>query len=129
MIGKKFNIRPGGGTWITCYIWDSPEDMHKYAANKLGVEIESEQNTQASYMHQDMMFYRNGDLKSRRLGELHFAKEHLGAGMFAHELQHFISHWVAEMGWGRKLMGKYCEPISDIAQTLTKQFWNNFCEK
>ncbi|KKL15147.1 hypothetical protein LCGC14_2508470, partial [marine sediment metagenome] len=23
MIGKKFNIRPVRGTWITCYIWDN----------------------------------------------------------------------------------------------------------
>ena len=94
-------------------------------ASKLSIEVENEQHTLASYMHQSWMFYRNGDLKTRRLGELHFAKESLGAGMFAHELQHFLNQWIAEMGWGRKLMNKYSEPMADIAETLTKQFWNN----
>ena len=130
MIGKKFNIRPVRGTWITCYIWDNEEDMHEYTANKAQVPKDGREESIACFMRPGRLrFDKDNNLTTRKVGELHFVTDEFGAGVVAHEIQHFLSSWITWMGWGDGLLDEYCEPISDIAETLTKQFWNNFYEE
>ncbi|KKL21394.1 hypothetical protein LCGC14_2445870 [marine sediment metagenome] len=95
--------------------------MNEYLAKKVRVP----NGTIACFLRPpSVRFKENGVLITRKLGELHFVSDEFGAGLVAHEIQHFLSFWIMWMEWGEGLLDKYCEPISDMAETLTKQFWN-----
>lgn len=124
----KWNIHPGKGTWLVCYVWDTIEELRDLAASK---EVEKAWDAHACYIGDDWRFHvsKKGKttLKSRKLGEVHFFLDAIGAGVVAHELQHFISHWVDVMDWD--VGDKHFEPVSRLVGDLTNQFWNAFYDR
>ena len=72
--------------------------------------------------------FRDNELVNRKLGEIHLVNGEFGAGVFAHELQHFLVDWIKAMKWTRGLLKKYWEDIAYMAGDLTTEFWNNFYE-
>ena len=55
-----------------------------------------------------------------KVGEIHLVLNHFGAGVFAHELQHFILDWMDIWGLGDS------EAICMIVGRMTSQFWSMF---
>lgn len=121
----KWNIHPGKGTWLVCYIWDTIKELRDIAASK---EVETAWDAHACYIGADwaIRVLVDGEivLKSRKLGELHFFLGATGAGVVAHEIQHFISHWVSVMDWD--VGEEHFEPVSRLVGELTTAFWIAF---
>ncbi len=108
-----------------CYVWDTIEELRGLAASK---DVEKAWDAHACYIGEDwrIRVLVDGEtlLISRKLGEMHFFIDALGAGVVAHELQHFISHWVNVMDWD--VGDKHFEPVSRLIGRLTREFWNEF---
>ena len=64
------------------------------------------------------------EIKTRRVGTLHFYNDGFGAGVFAHELQHFIQDWIEVGG----IDTTDPEAVPTLAGDLTNKFWNWFYE-
>jgi hypothetical protein len=60
------------------------------------------------------------------VGEIHLTQGQFGAGIFAHELQHFISWWSDIKDF--KPTDADWERVSNLAGRLTTQFWNKYYE-
>ena len=123
---QRFNIHPGKGTWVTCYIWETLEDMHNFVATQ---HPDWNRDYSACYLGNAWEFNNGIELKTRKLAELHFANGEFGAGIFAHELQHFLVDWIKKMGWSRGLYKKYWEDIAHLAGHLTSEFWTEYYER
>jgi hypothetical protein len=91
------------------------------------------QDTEACYLGFDWTLDvgKGGELSldTRKLGELHFHRENIGAGIVAHEIQHFLTAWVVNMEWVKHLLDGKWEPIAKMAGELTREFWNEFYER
>jgi hypothetical protein len=120
----KWRIHPGKGTWIDCIIWEALNDLREHAASK---DLEDAWDAHGCYLGSDWVFKSNGDLKSRKLGEIHFFLDAIGAGVVAHEIQHFISHWSSVMGWD--VGEKHFEPVALMMGRLTAEFWGAFYDR
>ena len=123
MTFEKWRIHPGHGTWLDCFVWETTEQMHDFVQQER--EINWEKNYGACYLGKDWHF-RDGDLVTRKLGEIHLVNGKFGAGIFAHELQHFLTCFVKYMGWTRGIMKKHWEDIAHLAGDLTREFWEEF---
>lgn len=58
------------------------------------------------------------------VGQIHLVKGKFGAGIFAHELQHFLSWWSVVKEYD--LIGRDWERVSTLAGKLTSKFWKLF---
>ena len=123
---EKWNIHPGKGTWLTCYVWDGFGEMRAYLVGK---EPDFWGDTVACYLGCGWRFTGDGDLISRKLGELHFVNGEFGAGIFAHELQHFLTNWVVLLEWEKDLLKERFEEIAYLAGDLTREFWECFYKR
>ncbi len=65
---------------------------------------------------------RDGEIVTRLVGNLHFYNDGFGAGVFAHELQHFIQDWITIGG----IDDTDDEAVPTLAGDLTKAFWTWF---
>lgn len=104
---------------LRVYLWDTQEDMHKNIRGSVGAD---------AYYHAvpyTLCIGENGEVESVEFpevcGEIHIPLEHVGAGTFAHELQHFILDWALAHG---KVEPQYREEICDLTGDLTTAFWN-----
>jgi len=70
-----------------------------------------------------MHYSPRGKVQERTVGEIHLHE--FGAGIFAHELQHFIFHW-CELKKRNANGEDFEERIACLAGDLTVQFWNKF---
>ena len=61
---------------------------------------------------------------NRIIGRLHFYVNGFGAGVFAHELQHFIQDWIELKG----IDVASPEAVPTLVQELTTAFWTWFYE-
>ena len=57
-------------------------------------------------------------------GEIHLVEGEFGAGIFAHELQHFIQDWISKNDLDP--MNGSWEEIAYLAGDMTTDFWNWF---
>lgn len=64
----------------------------------------------------------------RQFGEIHLWEKLIGAGYFAHELQHFMLHY-AEETETLPLDPEANERMAWLAGELTNQFWTKFYER
>ncbi len=115
----KWNIHPGKGTWLVVYVWGSLEEMYEFVESK---HPDWGNDYHACWLGEDWVFDKKGELKTRKLGELHFVNGLYGVGVAAHEIQHFISSWTDAMGWD--VGEKQDEDVSLMVGKLTKEFWN-----
>jgi len=60
----------------------------------------------------------------RKFGEIHLVKDEFGGGIFAHELQHFVLHWLHEYGLPDNNYDK--EQICLMVGNMTNKFWTWF---
>jgi len=63
----------------------------------------------------------NGVVKNKVVGEIHLTQKRFGAGVFAHELQHFISWWCNVKDLDP--MEEHWEVVPKLAGDLTNEFW------
>ena len=122
----KWNIHPGNGTWLVCYVWDTLDDMKDFVGHK---QPSWDRDYFACYLGNTWTYTNESKLKTRKLGELHFVNGEFGAGIFAHELQHFLVDWICKMGWKKSIFDKHWEDIAHLAGRLTTAFWNEYYER
>ena len=122
----KFQIRISKISYVDCYIWDTVEQMRDATDHRF-----DDRDYDACWLAGEAGWsYSECGLTADYLGELHFSTEKIGAGIVAHELQHFICQWVdAEMGVREQFaLGADDEEICLLAGNLTNQFWGEFYE-
>ena len=93
--------------YLHVYVWNNMEAMYKN-------NVWEKNNYEGCY---------NGlSHTKRKFGEIHLVKGEFGGGLFAHELQHFLLHWVNEPP------PHGAEEICLLAGNLTAEFWGWFWE-
>ena len=114
------------GHAVRVFIWKSHADMY----HALRDTIAGDYNGYFDGKAIKMFVYDDGGriIHAKNVGDIHLVLNHFGAGVFAHELQHFIVFWIDIAGWG-DMMGKYWEPIAKLAGDMTNEFWTKFYEK
>ena len=123
----KWNIHPGDGAWIECYIWDDIESMLDATESRLE---HSGRDHLACFIGIPEYTFRDDDtLVQRKLGEIHLVDGEFGAGIVAHEIQHFITQYSNRLGWETWRADGEWETVAYLAGDLTHQFWNNFYER
>ena len=121
---KKWNLHPGNGTWIECYTWLDKESMHDATEKRLQ---DGGREHLACFLGIPAYTFRDDDtLVQRKLGEIHLVEGEFGAGIVAHELQHFIVQYTSRLGWDVMDANGEWETIAYLAGNLTAQFWNEF---
>lgn len=65
-----------------------------------------------------------GRVRERKIAEIHMCQRRFGAGIFAHELQHFMTFWYDSKRW--KSGDPYWERAAYLAGNLTKDFWTKY---
>ena len=109
-----------GKQYLHVYVWKTNEAMHKnyifdgdFAAAYCGL---------AYYVNVD-----TGEaIVGNKFGEIHLVKGEFGAGIFAHELQHFILDWIDY--YGCEFKRDQIEDICLIVGNMTAKFWTWFYE-
>jgi len=67
-------------------------------------------------------------VECRQFGEIHLWEKLIGAGYFAHELQHFVNHYSQETE-NYPLDFEANERMAWLVGELTAQFWTKFYKK
>ena len=62
-----------------------------------------------------------GAIAEREVGQIYLVANRFGAGVFAHELQHFLQHWIEINGWDP--VGSEWETVAHLAGDMTARFW------
>ncbi len=93
--------------YLHVYIWSSKEAMYQ--------NTDFERNNYGAC-------YAASVYTKHKFGEIHLVEGEFGAGLFAHELQHFILHWIHEYG----LLDLDKEDICLMAGGVTNKFWTWF---
>ncbi len=114
VIELKLNVNRG--FHLSIYIWKDFESMYKniddepdYLAHYIGLPYRINLETEEPELEE-------------KVGEIHLVESKFGAGVFAHELQHFILDWIDIWGLDDD------EAICTIAGKMTTDFWNTFYE-
>lgn len=104
-------------------IWNTLEGMHTHAkrAGHLGC---AEDEVMGYFIANDIKIDPATDeVKNNVIGYIGLSEERIGAGIFAHELQHFICSWILCAAWN--LVDQY-EEIALLTGELTRNFWIEF---
>jgi len=104
---------------LKVFIWKHKKDL-RAAAHEHSVES-------AHFWKQAAGAYV-GYLKAGQFGEIHLWEKLIGAGYFAHELQHFINHYLQETE-KHPLDFEANERMAWLAGELTAEFWTKFYKK
>lgn len=104
-------------------IWPTKKSMLSYANSqkngRLGKSTEAFFRNPRIRVH----VFRNGRVLviNRIVGEINLVVNRFGAGIFAHELQHFLQSWY--INTNMDLLGADWEPAAYLAGDLTRDFW------
>ncbi len=127
---KHWRIYPTEKTWLTCQVWETREEMQKAMFNadnpKLKKKIYDYKSSNAGFQDRANWNSRKESKVSGHLGTFYFHKNCCDIGIITHEIQHFLSHWIVRMKWGRKLTKKYSEPIAEMSENLISQFMKEY---
>ncbi len=101
------------------YIWQYLKDLRKAAQVSSTHPARYWKNAAGAYV---------GVVKPGQFGEIHLHQKLMGAGYFAHELQHFMEHYrfITEEPW---LDDTANERMAWLAGELTAEFWTKFYER
>lgn len=110
----RFKLDTAGEYWVMVYVWEDLESMRAAAYFERNDHI-------ACFVgvpYEINMATGRRKKTSTLFGELHFVKDMYGAGVFAHELQHFVLAWIDEF-----------DRINDedtclMVGKMTNEFWN-----
>jgi hypothetical protein len=124
----KFKIPTFGDSYLSCNIWNTRDEMRAATNGKFDIGGEHS----ACYIGTLWKITESG-IKTKCLGHLHFSTEDMGAGIVAHELQHFITNLIATYQEFRE--GFSLDNIDDIEEIclitgdLTREFWIEFYKR
>jgi hypothetical protein len=104
---------------LKVFIWPDIETLQK-ATKAPGAEGKWERPTLRVWNGDD----GTTEIKSRIVGRIHLYIDGFGAGIVAHELEHFIQDWIELEG----IETDDPESVPTLAGSLTNQFWNWFYE-
>jgi len=121
----SWNLHPGEGTWVEVHVWLDVESMRDATEHRLQ---DGGREHLACFLGKPYRF-RGDDLITRKLGEIHLVRGEFGAGIVAHELQHFITQYSVRLNWDTDNVYGEWETIAYLAGDLTNQFWNGFYER
>ncbi len=110
--------------FVTVTIWPMLKSMQAHI-RKLSKKDESDTH---GYFHAPKTkIYSGNRVQEGVVGEIHLVKGRFGAGVFAHELQHFISWWcnIKELD----PIEKHWEYVPKLAGNMTNEFWSWFYEQ
>ena len=103
--------------YLHVYIWESNQAMHDnhdvgydgdFAAAYCGMAYKINADT--------------GELRTgKKFGEIHLVNGNFGAGVFAHELQHFVMDWIDI--YGIEDNPAWIETICGMVGDMTNKFW------
>ena len=96
--------------FLRVFIWPSVEDLNGMTGYH---DIGALCGLPDTYMSAE------GEIWNRVVADLHFSVEKIGAGIFAHELQHFVQHWI-DLG---QVDLEDDEAAPKVAGDLTYGFW------
>lgn len=112
---------------LRVFVWPNKEAMVKAAKKCVHANHET-----GAYFHGPRLklgVYRTGRtvVLTEVVGEMHFNIQEFDAGIFAHELQHFISRWSDVNLWNAGAQeSKQWEKVSYLVGDLTNAFWSWF---
>ena len=120
----SFHIHPVINTWIKCYIWEDLEAMREYTKRYEGGEY----GNRSGYFYAPSYRF-NSDMRliNRKLGEIHLVDGHFGAGVVAHEIQHFVSTYQRNMNWD--VIGDEWEIVAYLCGDLNREFWEEYYKR
>jgi len=121
---KVFRLPAYEAYYVRVFIWKDVETLRE----AIDCYVGATKKDYFGYYAGNTIHWKDGVILTKRIGDIHLHLENMGAGTFAHELQHFISDFVTSMGWSDDLTGEYWEPVSWISGEMTKRFWNLFYE-
>jgi hypothetical protein len=106
---------------LRVYVWKHLKDLRAAAKTSSSESAHYWRNAAGAYV---------GIKKPRLYGEIHLWIKLIGAGYFAHELQHFMASYACatEKHWN-PLGDEADERMAWLAGQLTAQFWTKFYER
>ena len=102
---------------LSVFIWPDVEKMRKFT------EVEGDHH---GFFAQPEIVVKNGKVNGGDVGYIHLVNDEFGAGIFAHELQHFMQTWIMVNDYDP--VGNDWEDVAYLAGYLTKEFWDYFYE-
>ena len=123
MSAKTRVIKVDSRHYIKVHVWDTLAELRK-AGRKDG-DGTSWRTTVAFFRSKRISIAPTLRPVTRVLtnyvGDIHLAKGRYDGAVFAHEFQHFISHWIDVAGL--EPTGKDWENVAHIAGRMTGSFW------
>jgi hypothetical protein len=112
---------------LMVYVWPTLKSMRLAAINKNRLSKKLVRHMVGYFHAPAIRITYRGRLTKKIVGEIHLTKGEFGAGVFAHELQHFLIWWCDV----KKLdpMHKHWEVVPGLAGDITNQFWRWFYRK
>ena len=100
--------------WLRVFIWPDRDSL----------EAATGMEETTAYWHSPNIYTQKGKVFNRLVSTIHFHIGGIGAGTFAHELQHFIQFWIS-LGQINDFIE---EDVPKLAGDLTNRFWVWFYE-
>lgn len=114
---------------LMVYIWSTLKAMRSKIRKLPGTKAKDTNTALGFFYGPEMKVRKTGKrnvMANKTVGQIHLVKGKFGAGIFAHELQHFLSWWTVVKEYD--LIGRDWERVSTLAGKLTNKFWQLFYE-
>lgn len=108
---------------LVVYMWGTLREMRQIIRKLPGASY-NQKDTLAFFHAPNTEIGAGCVVRNRVVGEIHLVKGYFGAGIFAHELQHFISWWSDIKDY--EPLGKDWERIPTLVGKITTQFWKKY---
>jgi hypothetical protein len=105
---------------LTVYIWQNLRDLRRAAQKSSTLPARWWKTAAGAYV---------GVVTKTQFGEIHLWQKLIGAGYFAHELQHFMEDYRTATEGIKPLDDEANERMAWLAGELTAEFWTKFYEK
>lgn len=117
----SFKLKITGQWYVHSYIWHDRNSMHEALGNG--------DDYRAIYISLPYMMYEGSDwtipVTGNKIGELHFSINAIGAGIFAHELLHFLFDWIEKSSLD---IEEDEESLAQLFGHMTARFWSKYYE-
>jgi hypothetical protein len=108
------------GRYVQVYVWESSDYLRK------NIDDRSEDDTLAAFVqlpYLENMEEPHDRIIPRKFGEIHIPISKMGAGLVAHELQHFILCWLLTWRLDPEMDN---ESLCLLSGNITRKFWRSF---
>lgn len=113
---------------VVVYIWPTLEDM-RARIKTIGYDEDGADSAYGFFWAPTtrVKLGRYNVVRRKVVAQIHMAKTHVGAGVFAHELQHFVSWWAWIKGY--QPAHKDWERVPYLVQRMTTSFWIKYYDR